>query len=51
MKLDCHELYNISGGAISASWISAIVRAFNSLVDFGIKVGSSLRRGLKKNYC
>lgn len=50
-RLDNNTLYNVEGGAINASLISAIVRAFNTIIDFGVKIGSSLRRKKTKNYC
>jgi len=50
MKLEKIELLNISGG-ISSAWITSVVRLFNSIIDFGRMVGSSIRRGISRNFC
>lgn len=51
MKLSQDELFLVKGGAFSAAFISAVVRAFTTIMDFGRKIGSSIRRGISKNYC
>lgn len=38
------ELKNIEGGAITASWISAIAKGINSILDLGRSLGSAIRR-------
>ena len=50
MKLKDKELLEVRGGA-SAAYISAWIKVFTTIIDFGRKIGSSLRRGLDKNYC
>jgi len=50
MKLTNNELILIQGG-VSASFISAWIKVFTTIIDFGRKVGSSIRRGTTKNYC
>jgi len=51
MKLKNEELIMIMGGAVSASFITACIKIFTTIIDFGRKVGSSLRRVNTKNYC
>lgn len=38
------DLKNIIGGAITASWISAIAKGINSILDLGRSLGSAIRR-------
>lgn len=38
------EMKNIIGGAITASWISAIAKGINSILDLGRSLGSAIRR-------
>ena len=51
MKLDNKELININGGGITASYINAAARAFNTVLNFGRTVGSSIRRIIGRSYC
>jgi len=51
MKLSETELFIIKGGALSAAFVTAVVKAFTTIFEFGRKVGSSLRRGITKSYC
>lgn len=51
MKINNEELILISGGAVTATLVNAIVRVFTTLIDFGRKVGSTIRRGISRNYC
>ncbi len=52
MTLTNQELVAITGGAgITAALITSIVKAFNSIIDFGRMIGSSIRRSKTKNYC
>jgi len=51
MKLNTQELLAIKGGAITAAFITAIVKVFTTIIDFGQKVGSSIRRISSRNYC
>lgn len=43
-RLNDNELKEVYGGAISASWVTAIVRGINSILDLGRSVGTALRR-------
>lgn len=43
-KLENNELYQIYGGAITASFITAVVRAVNGILDLGRSLGSAIRR-------
>ncbi len=38
------ELKEIIGGAISATFITAVVRGINSLLDLGRSLGTAIRR-------
>ena len=38
------ELKQIMGGAITASWISALARGINSIMDLERSLGSAIRR-------
>ena len=40
-----------AGGRISAAFISAISKGFNSILDVGRYLGSSIRRFFDKNLC
>ena len=51
MQIGKNELLNISGGAISASYITAIVRGINSLLDLGRSFGTAIRRILSGTIC
>lgn len=51
MKLKEVELYEIKGGAASATLINSIARLISTVLDFGRTVGSSIRRIYSKNYC
>lgn len=45
------ELLKINGGAISASYITSIVRGINSLIDLGRSLGTAIRRIFSGNLC
>lgn len=45
------ELQNIHGGGISASFITAAVRAINSLLDLGRSLGTAVRRIRSGSIC
>lgn len=51
MKLKETELYEIKGGAITATLFNSIARLINTVLDLGRTVGSSIRRIYSKNYC
>ena len=50
-KLNEKEMLNISGGAISASFINAIARGINTLLDLGRSLGTSIRRSISGKVC
>ncbi len=50
MKLDKKELQEIVGGA-SATYINAIVRGVNAILDIGRSLGSVIRRITSGNLC
>lgn len=52
-ELDNMELMNVKGGSnfISATFIAAITRAGNLLLDLGRSLGTSLRRIVSDNVC
>jgi len=49
-KLNNERLFGVLGGT-SAAYITAIIKVFTTIIDFGRKVGSSLRRIKTKSYC
>ncbi len=51
MKLEDKELLVVYGGAFSAALLTAIVKVFTTIIDFGKGIGSSIRRAKTKNYC
>ncbi len=50
MQLNNQELIAIEGGT-NATLITAIIRVFTTIIDFGKGIGSSIRRVKTKNYC
>ena len=51
MSLSKEELLKIEGGAISAAYITALVRGINSLLDLGRSLGTALRRVISGIKC
>ncbi len=51
MRLEEQELFQIKGGAITATFFNSIARLINTVLDLGRTVGSSIRRIYSKNYC
>lgn len=45
------ELLNISAGAITASYISALARTIESLLELGRSLGTAIRRWSSSNVC
>lgn len=45
------ELLNIKAGNVTASYITALVRGINSLLDLGRSLGTALRRALTGLSC
>ncbi len=50
MKLETKELQQIVGGT-SATYINAIVRGVNAILDIGRSLGSAIRRVVNGNLC
>lgn len=50
MKLEKTELQSIIGGA-NATYINAVVRGVNTLLDIGRSFGSAIRRLTSGNIC
>lgn len=48
--LSNNELLTIEGG-VNAAFITAVIRVFTTIIDFGKDIGSSIRRAKTKNYC
>jgi len=51
MKLEKHELINVSGGGLTATYINAASRAINTILDLGRTVGTSIRRAISRSWC
>lgn len=53
IELKKEELLDISGGAnwFSASFLNAISRAVNTLIDLGRSLGTSIRRSISGQIC
>jgi len=51
MKLTEQQLLKINGGAINASLLNALARAFTTTLNIGQIIGSAIRRAISKNYC
>lgn len=51
MILKEQELYEISGGAVSASLLNALSRAVTTALGLGQIIGSAIRRAFSKKYC
>lgn len=51
IKLEKQELINIEGGAISASFINALARGLNTILDLGRSVGTAVRRLYSGKIC
>ena len=50
-QLNNKELYNISGGTLSASMYNAIFRGAELLLELGRSLGSAIRRYFTGKYC
>ena len=44
MNLEEHQLKKIYGGAITAAFLSAVVRGMNLLLELGRSIGSAINR-------
>ncbi len=51
MKLNEVELYEVKGGAITATFLNAVSRAVSTILTLGQTVGTAIRRIYSKNYC
>ena len=45
------ELKQITGGSVTASWLTAIVRGATTIVDLGRTLGTVIRRLQNGNLC
>ena len=50
MRIDNNSLMNILGG-VSAAYISSWIKIFSTIMEFGEKIGSSIRRIVSGKYC
>lgn len=50
-ELKKEELQNITGGAVTASLISAVITGVNSFLEVGRSLGTAIRRFFSKNVC
>ena len=51
MRLSNQELYEINGGAVTASLLNAISRTISTALNLGQIIGSAIRRAFSKKYC
>lgn len=51
MILTNRELNNIDGGAVSASYLNALVRGASFLYDLGRSFGTTMRQTVYKTHC
>lgn len=54
MKITDIELLEIHGGAgniINSTFINAVARLINTVLELGRIIGSNIRRGKERNYC
>lgn len=51
MILKNNELYEIKGGALSASLLNAFSRAISTILELGRTVGSAIRSIYSGNFC
>lgn len=50
-KISQDQLYQIYGGAVSASFITALVRAVDGILDLGRSLGTAIRRIYNGRVC
>lgn len=51
MELQKNELIEITGGAITSTWINSINKIINTIYELGKETGSGIRRLINSNYC
>lgn len=51
MILDDYEIANVTGGAITATFLNSLARIITTILDLGRSVGSAISRYKFKNYC
>jgi len=51
MRLNNNELYEVQGGAWSASMFNAVSRLIDTVMELGRVVGKSIKKLYKRNYC
>ena len=49
--LEIQELKSINGGAITAAYLTAIVRGVNTILDLARSIGTAIRRIQTGNLC
>lgn len=50
-KLNNDELLKITGGTLTAAFMTALVRGLNAYLEVGRSLGSAIRRVMTKNVC
>lgn len=50
-ELNKNELMKVTGGSISASFLNAIARGIDTVLEIGRSLGSALRRFLSGKKC
>lgn len=51
MELNKKDLLEITGGVVTASFVSTIIRGITVVLDLGRSVGSAIRRISENNKC
>lgn len=51
MNIDDKELMNVYGGAITASYLNALARIYNTVLGIGQLLGTAIRRSINGSYC
>ncbi len=51
MRLTDNQLKSISGGSLTATFLNAIVKGFNLIIELGKSLGSSIRRVISGKSC
>lgn len=51
MQLNDNDLNNYIGGTFNSTFLNALVRGFNFILDLGKTIGTAIRRGTSGNMC
>lgn len=51
IKLNKKQLLEVTGGAITASFINALSRGISTFLDLGRSIGSAIRRAVTGKIC